>query len=390
MTVPPLKNWTLNVCLKYWAENVRDFEHGGFFTRLGADGRPVPDDAKTALTHLRLLFTYSHAVTLGAGPWAREAADSCFAFLTRRVWDESNGGWRMRVGRDGDPRAAGADSRKDCYDQGFALLAMAWYHVATGHPEALDWARRSIAFLDTVLKDAEYGGYHERTWTEGEAYPLPRRQNPHMHLLEGLLAMYEVTRENEWIVRAAAIVDMMDRKFRDPETGTLREFMGRDWSRFPGPRGLVREPGHHLEWTWLLLQYRRLSGDDKILPVAEFLYGFAIRHGIESDPALPLAAYDEVGPDGAIIEPAKLLWPQTEALKAFLARWELLGDADGKMRAERHLESMFRHYINLETGVWHNRISREGGSIEPDTPTRLLYHLYMSLAETIRVLPERA
>ncbi len=388
MTVPRLRHWTIDVALRYWADHVLDREHHGFLNRICADGGPVPGDPKTALTQARCLYTYAHAMTLGAGPWAREAADSCKTFLVRHMWDDRAGGWRTRTGRDGTADDSVADGFKDAYDQGFILLSMAWYHKATGDPEALVWARKTMDFIDAVLADPEFGGYHERTWTEGEDYPLPRRQNPHMHLLEGLLAMFEVTGEREWIDRAAGIVDLLRTRFRDPATGTLREFMGRDWSDYPAPRGLIREPGHHMEWTWLLLHYRRLSGDDSVLPIADFLYGFAIRHGWETNPSLPFAAYDEVMADGTPLQTAKLLWPQTEALKAYLARWEFLGDEDAKQRAWRVLETLFGTYVDVETGVWRNRISREGEILEAEAPTRLLYHLYMALGEAIRVMPE--
>ncbi len=390
MPMPPLRDWTLNTCLKTWADIAQDSRHGGFFPRLGPDLRPVTEDPKPCLTIMRLLFTYAHATTLGAGPWARAAADSCYDFAVRHLWDETTGGWRMRVGCDGDPQGPGADPAKDTYDQGFVLLAMAWYHKVTGRAEPLDWMRRTMAFLDAEVRDPVHGGYHERLWKEGEPYPLPRRQNPHMHLLEGLLAACELTGERGWLERAAAIVDLMNRKFRDPANGTLREFMGRDWSDFPPPQGRVREPGHHFEWTWLLLHYRRLSGDDAVLPIADSLYGFAVRHGVENDPALPLAAYDEVAADGSVLTPSKILWPQTEAIKAFLARWEFLGDEDARMRAQRHLDAMFRHYIDTTSGAWCNRITRDGAPLETEVPTRILYHLYMALAEAIRVLPERA
>ena len=59
---------------------------------------------------------------------------------------------------------------------------------------------------------------------------LPRRQNPHMHLLEALLALHVATGEKNWLRRAGALVDLFKRRFVDPQTGALIEFFGEDWS----------------------------------------------------------------------------------------------------------------------------------------------------------------
>src|SRR2546430_13023820 len=44
---------------------------------------------------------------------------------------------------------------------------------------------------------------------------LPRRQNPHMHLLEALLALHVATGEKNWLRRAGALVDLFKRRFAD-------------------------------------------------------------------------------------------------------------------------------------------------------------------------------
>ena len=88
---------------------------------------------------------------------------------------------------------------------------------------------------------------------------LPRRQNPHMHLLEALLALHAATGEKNWLRRAGALVDLFKRRFSDPQTGALIEFFAEDWSPRPGDEGRLREPGHQFEWVWLLYEYIALT-----------------------------------------------------------------------------------------------------------------------------------
>src|SRR3546814_6220407 len=81
------------------------------------------------------------------------------------------------------------DRRREFYTQAFVLLALAWYHRASGSREPLRWIRRTMEFLDGALADRHHDGYFE-TAVAGEAVHEPiRRQNPHMHLFEPLLAL---------------------------------------------------------------------------------------------------------------------------------------------------------------------------------------------------------
>ena len=166
---------------------------------------------------------------MGAGPWAMEAAEEAFGFLVRHMWEQDGGGFRHKVGREGNPEGPGADPMKDFYDHSFVLFGLAWLLRVTDGERARHWIDRTLAFLDRVLADPEHGGYHEDD--RRDPYPLPRRQNPHMHLLEALLALYESTGERDWLDRAGGIIALFQTHFFDHETGTLREFMALDFSR---------------------------------------------------------------------------------------------------------------------------------------------------------------
>ena len=381
----PLRPWLLERCLPFWAGTARDPEYGGFVSLIDASANPVLAAPKASLVQARLIYSFAHGSWLGAGPWSTEAAMTAFDFLTGHMWDGDSGGFRHLVGRDGNPEGEGADPLKDFYDHSFVLLGMAWLYRATGETSVLDWAHRTMAYLDAELADPVNGGYFE-----DDRRTLPRRQNPHMHLLEGLLALYEATGQGEWLRRAGDVVRLFIDHFLDSATGTLREFMNGDFSEAPPPAGRIREPGHHFEWTWLLLHYERLSGDGGIGDAADGLYRFATTHGVEKGAALPGTAFDEVTPEGDILKDSKLLWPQTEALKAFVARAELLGDEEAKALAESHMATLFEHYFFPDVGNWRNQLTRDGRVLDATAPSRVLYHVVMALGEAARVFPEWA
>ena len=91
------------------------------------------------------------------------------------------------------------------------------------------------------------------------------------------------------------------------------------------------------------------------------------------------------------VEFVTIMWFDSwEAVKAFAARAELLGDPDGRALAERHLAMMFERYLSAETGSWCNRLGRDGTVLDPTAPTRILYHVMMCVSEAMRVFPEMA
>ena len=387
MTVPvpatagAWRRWLADGVLPYWTATVAAAP-AGFVEYLSPHGLPDNRPEKTPLVTARLVYSFSHAHVLGLGTGVLAAAEHGFRFLGERCWDASEGGFFHAVTMDGQP----LDRRKDAYDHAFVLFALAWLHRATGRREPLDWAERTIDYLESVLADRATGGYREHHLTgQPHAHPLPRRQNPHMHLLEAFHALYEATADAAWLDRAEAIVELFRRHFFDGETGTLGEYFTADWRPASPPSGALREPGHHFEWVWLLHHHARLTGRDDVLMPADRLYRFALRHGVEQDPRFVPAVFDEVDRTGRVLTDSKLLWPQTEAIKAHLARWEFHGDQEAARRARAHTEMVFRRYLIDATARWRNRLARDGRDIAAELPVRVFYHVFLCFAELMRL-----
>ena len=277
-----LRAWLCDHALPLWSSAGRDGGTGGFIDNLSAEGDPLQDAPLRLRVQARQIYVYSHAHLLGWTPAAGqitplEAATSGFDFMCRHYWRDDPGGFVYAVGGDG----AITDPRVELYEQAFALFACAWYARASGDNGAITWARRILEFLDTHLADPAAGGYSENLSRD-----LPRRQNPHMHLLEALLALHHAIGSGDALARAGTIVELFRHKFFDPDTGTLGEFFDPAWNPVEGTAGQIAEPGHHYEWSWLLYHYGAASGDD-CSAEAEVLYRFAEQHGIDRDPGRP-------------------------------------------------------------------------------------------------------
>ncbi len=232
-------------------------------------------------------------------------------------------------------------------------------HVLGLGTAALAAAERGFRFLGERCWDADEGGFFH--------------------------ALYEATGDAAWLDRAQAIVELFRRHFFDEETGTLGEFFTADWWPASAPSGALREPGHHFEWVWLLHQHARLTGRDDVLAPADRLYRFGLRHGVEQDSRFVPAVFDEVDRTGRVVTDSKLLWPQTEAIKAHLARWEFLGDTEAAKSARAHTEMVFRWFLIDATARWRNRLARDGRDVAAELPVRVFYHVFLCFAELMRL-----
>ncbi|NNG03711.1 MAG: hypothetical protein HKM95_06365 [Inquilinus sp.] len=376
-----MRAWMLQKLLPFWADVGVDRRHGGFVERLTLDRRPAPDDYKRVRVQARQIYVFSHAHLLGAPSWAMQTARHGADFLFRHCWDDEAGGWLHLVAPDGTP----LDRRRDTYDQAFVLHALAWLYRATGDLDVLAGIDRSVAFLDAQLADPAGGGFWEEMTPEGATDRLPRRQNPHMHLLEAFLALHQATDDRAWLDRAGNIVRLFHDRLFDAATGSLGEFFARDWRPAAGTEGRIREPGHHFEWVWLLLHYRRLTGDGTVLAPANALYGFAREKGLIEHGGNPPRAVDSVSDDGAVLAGSARLWPQTEAVKAALAREELLGEVAARLDADRFLTTVFEYLQGEDKVVWQDQIARDGTAMAEYIPASTLYHLFLCLSEYLRV-----
>jgi mannose/cellobiose epimerase-like protein (N-acyl-D-glucosamine 2-epimerase family)/glycosyltransferase involved in cell wall biosynthesis len=365
-----LRRWLFDVALPLWWEDGADRVRGGFHEAIELDGKPLalPHRARVIA---RQAFAYREAGRLGwNGPW-REAMRHALDYFAKHFVAAD-----ATVASVVDLEGKVSDPTFDLYNQAFALLAYASGHGALG--EEAGWRRQAVALRSALERSYAdpHGGF-----AEDRGGRLPRRANPHMHLLESALAWVALDDEDRaWRRMADAVATLCIEKFIDPASGALREFFAADWSPAPGVDGQICEPGHHYEWAFLLDRWARLTGRDRPDAVSR-LIAFADRHGLDARRGVAINA---VLADGRVHDPTARLWAQTERIRAYVAQ----GRTGAEITAA--ISGLQRFLATPTRGVWFDQLTSDDSFVCEPARATSLYHIIGAVAELSAAIPEAA
>ncbi|MEE9273273.1 MAG: AGE family epimerase/isomerase [Robiginitomaculum sp.] len=367
-----LISWCKEQALPFWANNGVD-PKGGFYEDLAMDGSPNVNAVRRVRVQARQCYVYAHAADLGWFPGAHTVANHGWNYLTSKglqggeyIANKTFTGCAHLLNSDGSIH----DASRHTYAQAFLLLASSWRFRAFNDSEGLECLNNTTDFLNTHLKANNEG------WIEGIPNSLPRRQNPHMHLFEAFLAAYESTSDAQYLQLADTIFTLFTDKFFDISTNTLIEYFDTQWNPDQAI-GHLTEPGHMMEWCWLIYWYARISKKD-VTHFAEKLYHTGTTLGTNSHTKLII---NEINIAGESTNSASRLWPQTEYVKANIARARA-GKQGAEVLAANMINQIFRYYLDLPVkGGWYDQRD-EFGELTSDTmPSSTFYHIFCMTAE---------
>jgi mannose-6-phosphate isomerase len=364
--------WMRDVALPYWSV-MRAPATGLFHECTDMAGRPDGTAALRVRVQFRQIYTLAHAAVLG---WLPEGAaiahEGWWRIRRAAAADDPAGGFAHVLAPDGTVR----DPKRDSYDHAFAVLAASWLLKATGDRAIARDLDAILAFVDSRLTDPDGG------LTEGVPASLPRRQNPQMHWFEAMLALGEAAGRADGLARAERTLHFMETRLYDPASGTIGEFFDDQWRPAAGSAGDSIEPGHLVEWTWLLRRHETLAGRSRGA-LASTLLASALR---SRDPATGLLV-EECDRSGAVRRGTRRSWLATELAKAWIAEAEA-GRPGAAAEAEAALASLDRHHLRqpFEAG-WNDRLDERAVPVAGPVPSSILYHVFVAVAEADRVLP---
>jgi mannose-6-phosphate isomerase len=353
-----LQAWLLHTSLPLWLAHGVDRTAGAFHEALSPDYFICTADYRRLRVAARQTYVFARAHGAGV-PGADEAAAIGVDFLLRRAALPS-GGYATRFNLRGSP----TDTRRDLYDHAFVLLAFATAAAV------LPASRMRQAALDTHAYIVGALAHPTGGFKEGHPAALPRRQNPHMHLLEAVLAAYRAFGDPTFLNTANSLVRLCLARFIDPSSGAVLEYFTDDLTPHLEGGAALAEPGHCCEWAWLLEGYAAAAGPDtQVDEAAAALMRFVDRHGEHPRTG---DLIDTVSASGAPLALTARLWPQTERLKAAAVRQDT--SEAGRAHAAARLASWLR-----PDGLWVERRDADGHDIPGPSPASSLYHLTCAL-----------
>jgi mannose/cellobiose epimerase-like protein (N-acyl-D-glucosamine 2-epimerase family) len=367
-----LVDWAIDAALPLWATAGFDAEHGRFEERLTLAGGRLPDVPLRLMSQARQIHAYALAARRGWHADAIALVERAFASMVRDYQGrDDREGWVFSIRRDGTV----ADARRDLYTHAFVLLAIASYVEATGRREALALADETLAFIERHMAAPEGGGFVEELPANGGV----RRQNPHMHLFEGLLSLWECSRQERHLAQTTELFDLFATRFFRADPGVVGEYFTADLKPADGVVGRIVEPGHHHEWVWLLRRFEQASGRS-VQAYVDPLYGHADRYGFDEAGMI----VGELLVDGTPRAGVRRIWPIAEAIKANLIEAQR-GRTQGEGRAAALAAVLRDRFLTLDPpGGWRDRLDHNGRCVNEYMPASTLYHLLGAIDELSR------
>jgi mannose-6-phosphate isomerase len=366
------KGWLFDCAAPIWS-TVGFRDDGMFAEHIGLDGK-VPAIPTRTRVQSRQIYAFCELGRLGwTGPWRDRTARAIDRLLDNG--QREDGYFIHTFSADGAP----LDRRADLYDHAFVLFCLGHAARALNRSALLDLAK-SLSGRLAVWRHP-LGGFRE-----GEIDGPPRRQNPHMHMLEAALALWKASDDPFWKTQALEIATLCGERFLDRETGALTEFFTEDWQSAPGREGQLVEPGHCLEWAWLferLTEYGIVDGT----AASDRLAAFARRTGIDASRGVAINA---VNLGGAVEDANARLWPQTERMKAALARFRRTKDADEAREAVAAFAGLKRYFDTPIKGLWRDVMRSDGSFADQPAPASSFYHIVCGIAELVTTAADEA
>ena len=370
-----LRKWMFNDAWPFWARCGINSQNR-FYETLSFDGCPTGSLLSRVRTQARQVYSFALAHELG---WNTECSaqivSQTLPVLLRTALRPDGVAGRVINIETGDL----VDPTADLYDSAFVLLALAQSRDIVGHSTADSWIKQLLANIDTVLAHTGDNGYRESV-----PGTQSRLQNPHMHFFESLLLLYEKTNSAEVGERAEKLFSFIDKMFFEYEARCMREKVVCS----SGKVSSGYDPGHSMEWVWLMGYRARLpEGElpEHIFELYERACSAQKRYGV-----IPMYLTDDNEP----IDGSARLWSQVEALKGHLCMAEL-GHADLSLQAIHGATSCASQIIEkwLDTacrGGWLDHFDADGQLISDSMPASTGYHVYLALSELDRVAKKLA
>jgi len=384
------KTLTQNI-LGFWYPGKID-PAGGYLLNHDVQGHSKGPGVRAIVTQARMVWFFARMARFGHDPKKMlEAADHGYKFLRERMWDAKHGGFYWEVDALGKPTKA----NKHLYGQSFALYALAEYALASGRKDVKEFATNFFNLLEKQSHDPVHGGYVEYFLSDWATPPVNepiymggssagmKLMNTHLHLMEAMTTLYQVTRNSTVRDRLLELISIESNAvIRKPYMACTDKY-DRDWSpRLEGDFSTVSY-GHDLENIWLLTDANHAVGLPSSPYVDLFRSNFAYcrKYGFDEDQG----GFFYNGPfNQPASNRSKSWWVQSEALVSALTMYQLTSNTEYFEVFRKTWSYCDKHQIDWTNGDWHSAIEVDGTPAgDKANPWKAAYHNGRAMMESI-------
>jgi mannobiose 2-epimerase len=403
----------LDDLLAAWYPRLIDTIHGGYWTNFEYNWTLSKEQDKMLVTQARGLWAAARAASVfPENPIFKKAATHGFRFLTSNMWDEQNGGFCQYYYSDSSFRID--PSYKLMYGNAFALYALAEYANIQPDKAALDWVKKTFAWMEQNAHDSIGTGYYNMVLP---GHPMPpvdassaeiihrigwsdadqKDQNTSIHLLEALTSTYKVFPDPLVRKRLLEMLSLVRDSMVNAD-GYLNLFFSDQWkpvSHRDSSRMYVISHlgtdhisfGHNIETAYLLVDASTaLYGkpDPKTLGVGKKLVDHTLTYGFDRNYyGVFDKGYTFHAGSVEIMDSTKTWWAQVEAWHALALFSSLYPQEPRYAKAfARMWNYMQKELIDQQYGGLYNN----GLDINPENKTDRKGHAWKSCYHDGRAL----
>ncbi len=380
--------------LPFWRERSPDHERGGFIAEMAVDGSVRDDAPRGLILNSRLLWTFSALYRRFGEQRDLDLARRALDILESGFRDREHGGYFWRIDASGKPldRTKKTYGQAFCIyalsefhlatGESAALeAALELFELVEGHAHDQEFG----GYLEARAAD----------WSETPDLQLSDRDmiaaksmNTHLHLLEAYTNLVLAIIDPRVVMRLDELIGIFGRRIirREASGFSLDHFFDEAWTL----QSENRTYGHDIESAWLLSEAAAaLRGEELGETVKLWAIELArstLAEGLLADGGL---AYE--GCAGSVTDADHDWWCQAEAVVGFWHVYTLTGDrayADASARVWQFIE---QYQMDRDGGEWFWRV-RADGTIDVTEPKvsewKGPYHTVRMCLEMLRRLDD--
>jgi len=335
--------------LPFWEKYSPDYENGGYFNCLDRDGK-IYDSTKHIWLQARQVWMFSklYGTVHTNQKWfdiAKLGAD----FLIDHAKTDNH-----RVYFATNKEGEGKQIQRKIFSECFYVMALNEFGSISGQQRYITEAKQLLTHIWSWTKDLSKIGqlsYPGNTPSQSLAIPMI------------LLNVFEEVGGSNWMEYESEIMDCIAeiKEHVDHKQQIVYETVTPSGKKINSIEGRLLNPGHAIEAGWFLLRWAQKLGRTDFHELAFNMIDWSYTLGWDTREGGLFYFLDADGYSPIPLEwDMKLWWPHTEAMYAWMLRYEVSGQKADLKRFQEVKEFAFTHFSDPEYGEWFGYLNRAG------------------------------